>query len=230
MPEIIAGRLPRDDSRQSQVPTLRVDIETIRLHASSLIARLQNRVSIDTLRPLPTFMGMNPVGGLCMHPAAFTPPTRNIDKTTPEKISSRVRINLAYFLTNYVLVAAMVALVVALLHPGMILFLLVIYALWTAHAFMIRNEVVFFGIPLHSILTIQQRFYLLFVLTTIVVVWKCLKPTLIFALITFVLVTTHALMRDPKQIETSSHGHLLDDEEAENSSGSEIMVERGDAV
>lgn len=103
-------------------PTRRktVDLETIRLHFSSFFARLQSRVSLDTLRPLPMFLGVNPTNGLCFSSAAFTTPVRKIDKSTPEKIKSRVQLNLHFFLTNYVLVASMVGIVVALMHPGMV--------------------------------------------------------------------------------------------------------------
>jgi len=45
---------------------MRIDIETIRLHTSSLVARLYSRVSLDTLRPLPMFLGVNPTGSLCL--------------------------------------------------------------------------------------------------------------------------------------------------------------------
>jgi hypothetical protein len=34
-----------------------------------------------------------------------------------------------------------------------------------------------------------------------VVVWKCLKPALLFAVLTALLVSSHALLRDPKHIE-----------------------------
>jgi hypothetical protein len=39
------------------------------------------------------------------------------------------------------------------------------------------------------------------VLTVLVIIWKCLIPTLIFVAISGLLILMHAFMRDPKQIE-----------------------------
>ena len=146
-----------------------------------------------------------------------------------------MKLNFAFFLSNYVLLAATVALVVALMHPGMLFFLGVVWALWSLHSFMIRHELVVFGIQVHTLLTVQQRFYTLFVITSIVVIWKCLVPTIFFALISGFLIFTHAFLRDPKHIEASGSFVDSDDdeeEEAENSgssSGSEVLVKRSDS-
>lgn len=175
---------------------------------------------------MPLFLGVNSAGAICFSAEAFTSPIKKLDKASPEKLKSRVALNFAFFLSNYALVAAMVALVVALMHPGMVFFVALVYAAWACHSFLIRNELEVFGIPIHSLLTIQQRFYLLFVLTAIVVVWKCLVPSLIFVSISMILIVTHAVLRDPKHIEMMNDS----DEEAENSggdsSGSEVIVER----
>lgn len=127
----------------------------------------------------------------------------------------------------------MVAIVVALLHPGMILAVGLIWGLWAFHHFLIRHEFVVFGLPVHSLLTIQQRFYTLFVLTTIVVVWKCLKPTLLFSSVSFLIIMTHAFLRDPKHIESSSAdwlegsggGNGSHDSDEEGGSGGEASTE-----
>lgn len=156
---------------------------------------------------------------------AFTPPTYKVlDKSSPEKVKSRVQLNFAFFLTNYVLVAATVAIVIALMHPGMLFFVALVYALWSLHSYLIRNELDLFGVHVHSLLTIQQRFYFLFTITTIVVVWKCLIPTIFFTIITTILILLHALLRDPKHIEKMN---LLEDasDDEEASTGSEVMVE-----
>lgn len=196
-----------------------IDVETIRLHLSSLTARIMSRVSLDTIRPLHMFLGINQAQGLCLSVEAFTPPIRKLDKSSPEKIKSRVQLNFAFFLSNYVLVAAMVALVVALMHPSMLLFVAMVYGLWSFHSFLIRHELEFFGIQVHSLLSIQQRFYLLFVITTIVVVFHCLMPALFFLLISSLLIISHALLRDPKHIESDSFMSILQEgsrEDAEN--------------
>jgi hypothetical protein len=221
--------------------TIAINLETMRFHLSSLYAKIVSRVSVDTLRPLPMFLGLNPGAGFCLSPLAFTPPVKKMDKGTPEKIKSRVRLNFAFFLTNYVLVAAMTGLVVALMHPGMVFFLALVYGLWTLHAFLIRNQVDVFGINVSSLLTVQQRFYVLFTITTIVILWKALVPTIMFAAISGLIILSHAFLRDPKHIEMS--GNLVDDEddhhhhhEADDlegggadsgeSSSSEVLVER----
>jgi len=69
------------------------------------------------LRPLPMFLGVVPTGpsSMCFSAGAFTPPIRKVDKASPEKIKSRVHLNFAFFLSNYVLISSMVALVVALM-------------------------------------------------------------------------------------------------------------------
>ena len=164
-----------------------------------------------------------------------TQPIKKIDKSTPEKIKSRMKLNFAFFVSNYALVAAMVSVVVALMHPGMILAVGLIWGLWTFHHFLIRHEFIVFGLAVHSLLTIQQRFYTLFVLTVLVVVWKCLKPTLLFVTIAGLIIVTHAFLRDPKHIESSSadwlEGGTHDSDEEGGSGGeasteSEVLVER----
>ena len=212
-----------------------IDFESIRLHVSSWVARVQSRISLDTLRPLPVFLGINPSNS-CFSAEAFTPPVKKIDKSSLEKVKSRMKLNLSFFVSNYALVAAMVAVVVALMHPGMILSVGLIWGLWTFHHFLIRHEFVVFGLPVHSLLNIQQRFYSLFVLTTIVVLWKCLTPTIMFLTISGLIIITHAFLRDPKHIENCTDwleggGGTHDSDEEGGSGGdasteSEVLVER----
>lgn len=147
-----------------------------------------------------------------------------MNKESPEKIKNRIQLNLAYFLSNYVLIACMTAIVVALMHPGMILFVSIVYGLWMLHAYMIRNEVVVAGVALHALLSVQQRFYGLFVITTLVILLKCLTPALIFSSISIVLILAHAALRDPKHIEISSQAHLRGRAESDED---EMFVEEG---
>lgn len=240
----IASGSHDDQGASSSRKPVSIDLESIRLHMSSLAARLQSRVSLDTLRPLPMFLGVNPDMGFCLSAGAFTPPVKKVDKATPEKISSRLQLNFKFFLTNYALVAAMVAVVVALMHPGMLFFVAVVYGLWYLHSFMIKHELLVFGIRLHTLLSIQQRFYLLFVITTLVILWKCLLPTLTFLLISGIIILAHAFLRDPKHLDMMSSELSGDDDEEDyervdeeavggigsaggsNSSGSGVLVER----
>lgn len=220
--------------QQQQQQPVAINIETMRLQLSSFAARLQSRISVDTLRPLPMFLGLNSVvAGFCFSASAFTPPVRKVDKTTPEKIRSRVKLNFAFFVSNYALVAAMVALVIALMHPGMVFFVAIVYSLWQMHAFLIRNQFNLFGVDVHSLLTIKQRFYVLFTITSLVVLWKCLTPTLMFLTISSLLIMSHALLRDPKDVEAFSNDRQDSDDDdieggGDNSSGSSsaVLVER----
>jgi hypothetical protein len=124
------------------------------------------------------------------------------------------------------------------MHPSMILFLGIVYGLWSLHTYMIRNEVIVFGIRLHTLLSVQQRFYVLFALTAFVVILKCLVPALIFLAISGVLILSHAALRDPKHIEASSDALLRagdsdDDIYVEeggiHSTEEEVLVERPEA-
>jgi hypothetical protein len=190
------------NTKQQQAQAIHVDIETMRMQLSAFVTQLQSRISIDTVRPLHVFLGLNAGAGFCLSPTAFTPPVRKVmDKATPEKIKSRVQLNFAYFISNYALLAAMTALVIALMHPGMVLFVGIVYLLWRAHEFLIRNPLIVFGIEVHSLLSIKQRFYFLFTITTCVVIWKCLTPTLFFLSISSFMIISHSLLRDPKDVE-----------------------------
>jgi PRA1 family protein len=208
--------------QHAQQQPIYVNIETMRMQVSQLVTKVQSRVSIDTVRPLHVFFGLNPTTGYCMSSTAFTPPIRFmgpagsksqkkmvlLDKSTPEKIYSRVQLNFAYFISNYALLAMMTGLIIALMHPGMVLFVAMVYSLWCGHDFLIRHPLIVFGIEVHSLLSIQQRFYSLFTLTTLVVVWKCLTPTIIFLSISSFLIVLHSLLRDPKDVEASGSSSI----------------------
>jgi hypothetical protein len=71
------------------------------------------------------------------------------------------------------------------------------------HEFLIRHPLIVFGVEVHTLLSIKQRFYFLFTLTTCVVIWKCLVPTIFFLSISSFLIITHSLLRDPKDVEAS---------------------------
>lgn len=48
-----------DTSSSTSIPqNLPISIESVRLHLASFVARYQGRVSFDTLRPLPVFLGL----------------------------------------------------------------------------------------------------------------------------------------------------------------------------
>lgn len=188
---------------------------------------------MDTLRPLPMFLGVTGPS-FCLSAGAFTPPTSHMDRTATEKIRGRIRLNFLFFLSNYAFLTFGVAIVVSLLHPGMLFFLGILWGLWSLHEFLISNELLVFGRNLSVVMTISQRSLLLTIVTFIVIVWKCLFPFLVVLVVSGLMVLSHATMRDPKHIESSKDFRHRggsadsDDESASNESGE--MVERGDVV
>lgn len=213
-----------------------INLETLRLQLTRTVSRVLSRVSADTLRPLPQFLGLDAGAGFCFAPTAYQAPVKKVDKTALEKLRRRVSLNMAFFISNYALLAAFTAGIISLLHPGMVLTVGMVYALWMFHGFLLRHQLVVFGLEVHRLLSVQQRFYILFVLTSIVVVWKCLKPTLLFVSITSAFVLFHAVLRDPKDVELRGTGVDDDDDEddleggsghhSSDGSTSEVLVER----
>lgn len=179
------------------------------------------------------FLGLSP-HNLCFAPEAFGPPMKKLDKSSPEKFNSRLRLNMSFFLSNYAVVTAGVSLVTMLMHPGMLVSVGLLWILWTAHHFLISNEVIVMGRNIGTILSMNQRSMLLSVLTFFVVVWKCLRPTIMAIAISSLLIFVHAILRDPKHIDTSSSssstgstfGKNDSDDEEVQSSDSEVLVER----
>lgn len=232
------GGIGKSASNSAGHHQVMIDFETMRHYFATLASEIQGRVSLDTLRPLTAFLGIDPSSSSCLISAgAFTPPVQKLDKMTLEKVTSRMKLNGAFFLSNYVLLAVMVALVVALMHPSMIFFVAVCWSLWSLHHFLISNQLVIFGINAHSLLSIQQRFYILFTVTTVVVFMKCLVPTIYFCSISALMILSHAFLRDPKHTENSSRNIIAaadqDDVEGGGGSGSdsssasdEVLVER----
>ena len=175
------------------------------------------------------FLGLSEA--FCLSTGAFAPPTKRVDKTMFEKIRSRISLNFAFFLSNYALVAFGVAVVVALSHPGMLLFVGAVWLLWMAHTFLIDHELIVFGTNVGLIMSITQRSTVLSLLTIIVIIWKCLFPVVTFVAISGIIILSHALMRDPKHIESSSEFRGSEDSDEETvDEEKHVMVERGDVI
>ncbi|KAL7567615.1 hypothetical protein ACA910_000211 [Epithemia clementina (nom. ined.)] len=250
-------RRHHSSSTNSNNNKLTIDLETIQHWWNGCveysIRTVRNRVRLDTLRPLPMFMGISannsnnnsPASLCCLATEAFNPPVKHLDKSTLEKVKSRLSLNFAFFLTNYVLVALVVATVVALMHPSMLLFVGILYGLWAGHNAWGDYHVHMFGVDLNRFLAKSIRVRVLTTVTMIVVVWKCLWPVITALLITALIVMTHAFLRDPKHIElgnneetavhsdtnSSSGGHEQEDAEGglyngDNMSESAVLVER----
>lgn len=181
-----------------------VDIESLRLHLSSFAARLRSNVSIETLRPLPLFLGLSSTvdDGVQLNSNAFTPPLAGSDTMTV--IKSRVNDNWTFFLSNYALVAAMTALVVLLMHPGVVFTLAILVGVWWFHGYLIKHELVVLTVQIHSLLTVQQRFYMLFAISSVTILWACLMPTVVFFLISGFIILCHAALRDTTHLHEAS--------------------------
>mmetsp|Transcript_15972 Transcript_15972/g.19186 ORF Transcript_15972/g.19186 Transcript_15972/m.19186 type:complete len:233 (+) Transcript_15972:95-793(+) len=232
----MSASLPQgsDDYRHSSSkPSISLNAETIRVYISAVVMRVRERVTIDTIRPLPMFLGLSGPA-FCVSAGAFTPPTRHMDRTAPEKIRSRIRLNFAFFLSNYALLTCGVAIVVALLHPGMLIFLGLLWGLWSLHEFMISNELIVFGKNISSGMSIPQRSLLLSALSAFVIIWKCLAPFVVVVVVSSLMIVSHSIMRDPKHIESSNEfrrrGAADSDEEGGASDDSGELVERGDVI
>jgi PRA1 family protein len=193
---------------------------------------------MDTVRPLPMFLGITGPS-FCFSPEAFNPPVKKLDKSTPEKFKSRLKLNFAFFLSNYALVAAGTALIIFLMHPGMLVAMAAVWGLWVLHHYLMSNEVIVFGRNVGTLVSIPHRSNALVVLTTIVIAWKCLIPALTVVTISGLIILTHALLRDPKHIDTTNasasgsssdyRSHSSDDDDSGGEishDSSEVLVEK----
>ena len=170
---------------------------------SSSLSKYTERISMDTLRPLPTFLGVTGPA-FCIAATAFAPPTKKLDKDAAEKIGSRLKLNFAYFLTNYALILAGTAFVVALMHPSMLLLMGILVGLWHMHFLLDRAAIPmeYGGVDFGEIFTTARRSLVLTILTVLVGVFKCLVPTLEVLAISGIAIFAHASMRDPQHVET----------------------------
>mmetsp|Transcript_7671 Transcript_7671/g.13268 ORF Transcript_7671/g.13268 Transcript_7671/m.13268 type:complete len:229 (-) Transcript_7671:127-813(-) len=204
-----------------------LDVETVRRQMSSIVQRLGQRATFETLRPLHVFLGVS-APSLCVSTGAFNPPVRQVDKSLVEKVQIRFVTNIGFFLTNYVVVATGVAVVVSLLNPGMLLVCSVVWGLWWVHEYLIYNEVTIFGNNIGTILSISQRSTVLSVVTIFTIVWKCLLPFLSFVAVSGFLIVLHALLRDPKHVNGAEGIHGYSDDES--SDAEQVFVDRGDII
>jgi hypothetical protein len=136
-----------------------------------------------------------------------------------------------FFLSNYTLVAVGVSLVVALMHPVRLIFKVILWGLWASHEFLISNEVVMFGRNIGTIVSITHRSAALTAVTILVIVWKCLVPAITAVAVSGLLIMSHAVMRDPKHIETTNDFRKESNKESDSDeeggpSDSEVMVKR----
>lgn len=205
-------------------------------------ARLMNfttKLTLDTLRPLPLFLGVSGPA-FCFAPDAFTPPIslRRVDKSSIAKLKSRVSRNRDFFSTNYAFLSIATFLVVALMHVRMLVFVAATYAMWWLHFTIIKQDVklAVMGRDLNDLLTPRGRANLLTLWTIWVAIARCLKPSMKGMAIACFLIVFHALMRDPSKlaadlVSTHSRTALSGGSDSEDD-GSAVVVDRppADAV
>jgi len=220
-----SGSEDGNKSGSSAKASVNLDFVSIKAHMTGMIAYIASRVTVDTVRPLNMFLGITGPS-FCFSPAAFNTPVKKLDKSTCEKFQSRLKLNFAFFLSNYALVTAGVALVTALMHPGMVISVCLIWGLWALHKFLISNELLLFGRNIGTLISISQRSTALIILTAIVIIWKCLKPTITVIAISGGMILSHALLRDPSHVTSGDFQNGSDDDSVENSHESEVLVEK----
>jgi hypothetical protein len=215
-------------SNKESVAATQLDITKLKAYITGMTSYITSRVTMDTVRPLNMFLGISGPS-FCLSPEAFNPPVRKVDKSTPEKFKSRLKLNFVFFLSNYALVTVGVALVTALMHPGMLIALALLWALWGFHTFLISNEVIIFGRNIGTLVSISHRSNALVVITAAVIVWKCLFPAITFVAISGLIILAHAMFRDPKNVDMSDkfRGSGSDDDDSgEDSHDSEVLVDK----
>lgn len=88
----------------AEVPPMsnKTDIESLRLQLSILAAHVKSKVSLDTLKPLSEFLGLNSTAteGVQLSSRAYNPPLAG--SSTMIMVESRVKMNLEYFMTKRV--------------------------------------------------------------------------------------------------------------------------------
>lgn len=212
----------------SKKSSVSLDFASVKAHMTGKVAYIASRVTLDTVRPLNIFLGITGPS-LCFSPVAFNAPVKKIDKSTFEKFGSRLKVNFAFFLSNYALVTAGVALVTALMNPGMVISVALIWSLWALHNFLISNELIIFGRNIGTLVSISHRSNGLIILTAFVIVWKCLSPTITVISISGVMILVHALLRDPSHVTSGDFG-TIENYNLESSQETEVLVENPVAV
>jgi hypothetical protein len=196
----------------------------------SYLAKSRERLTLDTLRPLPVVLGIRG-NNFCIQPTAFTLPSSHIDRTLPPKLTHRMKVNVAYFLTNYVVIAACVSIIVCLLHPMMMFWMCVVSSVWYIHHYMLtvssssgeeREEpIILFGKNIHEIISPYNRSVIAMLLTVVVAVFFVFLPFVSVLSITSLIVIVHSALRDPRDIEQA----LMREENKKSEDETEKLVE-----
>ena len=200
-----------------------------------------SKINMNTLRPLPIFLGVTGPS-FCIGADAFSPPSSFSSANNTAGLTSRVSRNLNYFATNYALCAIATVLIVALMHPGMLLYVGITWGLWWLHLVAVKEEVklVVMEKDLNEIFTPSRRSWILTVWTFYVSVAKCLHPSLKGLAISGALVLFHAIMRNPSKLAgdvvrskssiASGAAATAAGDSSSSDDDSKVMVQHSDAV
>lgn len=170
----------------------------------------------DHIRPLSTFLGLTSGSTFSFSPNAYTPPTTHFDKNFKEKVRLRIRLNFAFFLSNYALILCVVGVVVSLMHPIMIAWVCTIYLLWKIHLVLVESRLplTVMGYDLGLLITSEIRSFILYAMTLVVIIIYCFVPLLCCVGISASIILSHSIMRDIHHIEKwDSSGKYRFDEE-----------------
>jgi len=180
------------------------EIDFIRSCMISVSSKLVEKIRLETLRPLPMFLGMTDPT-FCFDPVAFTPPAKKCDKSTMEKIFARLSLNFSFFLVNYVLVFMGVAVVVSLMHLHMLFALAMLISFWWFHFQTVKSNIPLKigSIDIDKTIPVHVRTWGLIIISALVSIIYCLLPFLCILGISALLIFSHALLRDPKNVESS---------------------------
>lgn len=179
----------------------------------------------DHIRPLSTFLGLTNGSTFRFSPNAYTPPTTHFDKNFREKVGLRVRLNFAFFVSNYALILCVVGVVVSLMHPIMIAWVCTVYLLWKIHLVLVesRMPLTVMGYDLGIFITSEIRSFILYGVTLVVIIIYCLVPLLCCFGISASIILSHSVMRDIHHIEKwDSSGKYQFDEESSSKEEKEV--------
>lgn len=200
------------------------------------ILSFTSRINMNTLRPLPVFLGFTGPS-FCIGADAFSPPISfSSDKTINkhEKCTSRISRNLQYFATNYSIMALGTVVVVALMHPGMLFYVGITWGLWWMHLVVVREDIklVVMDKDLNQLLSPNRRSWVLSVWTFYVAVAKCLHPSLKGLAISGALVLFHAIMRNPAKLasDVMRSKSSIACGSGDSDDDSKVLVQHSDAV
>ena len=188
-----------------------------------------SKINMDTLRPLPIFLGVTGPS-FCIGADAFSSP---LFSSSDKALTTRVSRNLAYFATNYTFVALGTVLVVALMHPGMLLYVAITWGLWWLHLVVLKQDVklVVMERDLNEIISPKRRSWVLTLWTIYVAVAKCLRPSLKGLAISGALVLFHAIMRNPSKLASDVvRSKSIASGSGDSDDDSKVFVQNSDAV